>query len=517
MPRRPWTHYAQTASPQKLRRRSTKPCTATRANSRRVMRARSTSLTMRGALAYAIGMIEAVFGLASAAQWADVLDADPYQRVSAMYLRKIVRLEQGDWAGAEKLQRSAELLALRSRVPQLFVSSLTVEISAHALALDLAGVQDVIQRERAEAAAYPGWIPYVREAEARFELIRGDLERAKVCFDETIAMTALDENFRSAALPVWVAAQSGLCEVLIGLGRPEEARASALAALSVCEKLDIRTFSNDVVRMLALAEASLGDFTSATARLDRMIAVQNELGVTGLRMGISYEARAEVALWSGDVRAFETFAQLTAREYRHGAGCPLSARYERLTREARSRGIQPLVGLSDFEPTTTAESQVGSLTDLRSAVRDALATTQHASERYQRALRLACGDRSAGRHLYLATDAGPRLVASVDRPPPGRRLEDSVREYLEEQVDRFETQTIALNDLVPATSVAPLTVVDGVEYELALLTCTREQNAQIVGVIALGPGQNLIRDPRRPLLLSAIGEQLAAVQRTHRD
>jgi hypothetical protein len=75
---------------------------------------------------------------------------------------------------------------------------------------------------------------------------------------------------------------------------------------------------------LALAECKLGD-ARAAARLDQLIARQNQLGTTGLRMGMSYEARALVAVWSADAAAFEHFAKLTAREYWHGAQTTLAA------------------------------------------------------------------------------------------------------------------------------------------------------------------------------------------------
>lgn len=173
--------------------------------------------------------------------------------------------------------------------------------------------------------------------------------------------------------------------------------------------------------------------------------------------------------------------------------------------------MQPLIGLSDFEPTTTVESEIGSLIDLRIAVRDALATAAHESERYERALRLACEYGSAlGGHLYLANNAGPRLVASLERPAPGRRLEDSVRDFLDEQADRFETQTVALTDLAPATDAAPTALVDGVEYELALLTYQHADDSKIVGALALVPGREGRRDARQAVLLASIAEQLGA-------
>ncbi|HKU36596.1 MAG TPA: serine/threonine-protein kinase, partial [Polyangiales bacterium] len=375
---------------------------------------------MRCAIAYGLGMVEAVFGLASAAHWADELDRDPLQRVSGLYVRKIVRLEQGDWPGAARLQRSAELLALRARVPPMFNSTFTVEISAHALARDLAGVRHVIERERVEADKYPGWLPYLREAEARFELIRGNFAEARARFERLIEQTAPDAALRSPSMPVWLAAQGGLCETLLALELAAEARQRASAALAICKQVGIGAFANEVERLLALAEAKLGDFPAAVARLDALIAAQTALGVTGLRIGVSYEARAEVALWAGDVAAFDTFASLTAREYRHGSGCPLSARYERLTHEARRRGVHPRVSLDDFAVTQAEHSEPLSSPDLASVVRATLSSAHDAAERYRRALRVVCEARAAlGGHLYLTASQGQAaLVASHELPLP---------------------------------------------------------------------------------------------------
>ncbi len=469
---------------------------------------------IRNAVAYAVGILEAAFGMPSAASWADDLEDDPYQRVSALYLRKIVRLEQGDWTGADKLQRQAEVLALRMRVPPMFTTSLTVEISAHAHARDLAGVKDVIERERVEAARYPGWIPYLREAEARFELIRGNYAHAKQLYELLITDTAVDHSDHSPSLPVWVFAQTGLCESLLGLDRAGDVRAAGVAALAICERLQVRQHSYDLVRVVALAEAKLGDYASAIARLDRVLADQTALGVTGLRIGLTYEARAEIALWSGDAAAFAKYASLTAREYRHGARCPLGVCYERLIQEARCRGLRPIATLSDFEPTTIADSSLsGMAPDLNETVRLAL-HADDAADRYLKALRLVCAARSArGGHLYLPANDGLKLVASCDLGAPPAGLSARVQEYVHEEEDRFDTMTIAIaaddRTALEQTSSSPIERVQGTDYELLLLTHVRGHESQIAGVIAIAPGERTQPNPRQTLLLSAIAAEIS--------
>lgn len=465
---------------------------------------------IRNAIAYGLGTLEAFMGLTTAESWADRLDSDPYQRVSGLYLRKIVRLSHGDWAGAEAFHRQAEVLALRERVPQMFTTTLTVEISAHAYSHDLAGVKDVIDRERAESLRYPGWTPYLWEAECRFDLIRGDYASAKARYDKLLAQYGLDEHGWSAVMPVWVAAQGGLCEALLGLGRPEEARATAIAALEVCARHEIVMYRWELLRMLGLAEGKLGNFGAATAQLDQLLAEQSELGVTGLRIGVSYEARAQVALWSGDAAAFDHFARLTAREYRHGASSPLGARYERLTQEARRRGLVPTASLSDFEPTTMAHS--ADFPDVETVVELALAAATDPRDRCLRALRLVCSARAArGGHLYLAANDGPQLMATCDLTEPADALGRRVRDYLTEQEDRFETKTLAVDEDAPIeiTSQTAIANIDGLQFELLPLTCVQDHELRVTGVLAIAPGEQPQNNPRQVQLLSTIAAHLA--------
>jgi tetratricopeptide (TPR) repeat protein len=462
---------------------------------------------IRNAIAYGIGALEAFFGIASAADRVAELDRDPYQQVSALYIRKVVRLEQGDWAGAEKFRREAEVLALRAHIPPMF-TTLTVEISAHAYARDLAGVKDVIDRERIEAARYPGWVPYLREAEARFELARGDYAAAKARYDRMGEWSTIDEHGRSETMPVWVAAQGGMCEALLGLGLAAEAQATARAALSVCAKNDIHLYAYELERMLAFAEAKLGDFESANARLDRVIAAQTALGTTGLRIGINYEARAEIALWNADPVAFDQFARHTAREYRHGAGSPLGVRYERLMHEARRRGIARSAKLSDFRPSLVVDGGTIEPLDPQSAISVGLAGASGPEELHQRALRLLCSMRSArGGYMYLTTSDGPQLVATFDLPPPGRGLREYVASYLSEQEDSFETKTVGVVDSIAETSSAN-TRIDETEYELLPLRCVHDDEPLSVGVIVLVPGARQLINPYQLQLVAAIAQRL---------
>jgi tetratricopeptide (TPR) repeat protein len=243
------------------------------------------------------------------------------------------------------------------------VSLLTVELSAYAHARDLVGVKEVTQRMESLAVLCPGWVPYVRDAQARFHLIRGDFAAAVSGFEQCLELVPVDASWHAPGIPVWITAKAGLSEALVGLERVEEAHALVAAALALCEVQQVESHSYELIRALAIAEAKLGQLEPAIARLEALIHKQTAAGVSGLRLGLSYEARAQVAIWAGDEDALKHNAQLTAREYRYGARSPLSARYERLLNDAQRSGMLCTPELAGFKAgVRNVSSADGSLT-----------------------------------------------------------------------------------------------------------------------------------------------------------
>jgi hypothetical protein len=465
--------------------------------------------SIRNAVAFGVGILEASFGLATATQWAELLAHNPFHRLSALHLRKIVRLEQGDWNGADALRREAELLALQSRAPQMFHFSLTVEISAYAHARDLIGVKQVIERYDELAAECEGWVPYLRDAQARFQLLRGDFAAARTSFEQCIALTALDEQRHSRMMAVWVSAQTGLAEALLALECVAQARESAASALQICESLEIGSHANELTRVLALAEAKQGDVALAKQRIDQLIERQVALGVSGLRLGLSYETRAMIAVCGCDEAAFGKYARLTAREYRYGADCPLGTRYARLMNEARRNGFQPV---EDLDPIELRAERRAESAPIHSMLPGAQTSLRDDNERARSALRLVCDARSAlGGHLYLMRAPGPQLVASLGIAPPPSSLGERVAERLALEHDTSEIATsIDHGALADRTSRAVETTAQagGVSYELMPLTCVVAGTHRIVGAIALSSLAPQRAKPGQAKLLATLAAYL---------
>jgi tetratricopeptide (TPR) repeat protein len=465
--------------------------------------------SMRNAVMFAIGSAEAQLGLASAASWAARLDGDGFQRLSALNLRKLVRLEQGDAEGAERWRRQAEVLALQQRYPSMFNTSGTFEVFAYAQCNDLAGLTQVIEQLRPLAARSPSWVPVLLSAEGSFQQVRGDYEVASAKYEACLEIDR--KKLEGVTVYPWtrLSSQVGLAECLMNMGRVEEARAFASAALL---ELKARCRAGigpaSLVRVLALAEAKLGD-ARGVEKLDALIAKQNAIGATGLRVGLSYEARARIAIWSGDEAAFEKFSQLTAREYRHGARTTLGARYALLMNEAARSGMQAKLTLADFQALESTSS-VPAGDERITMITRSISDQRSARERTKIALQAICTALAASEgYLFLITPAGPVLRASQGGGTPARLIGERVAAYVSErQSDASDLDEMATGMLEDDVARVPTVQTGARRYELLPLGCVKGATSVLVGVAVIELAVDRERDPRRALLLHAVAQTL---------
>jgi tetratricopeptide (TPR) repeat protein len=469
--------------------------------------------SIRNALAYCVGAIEAGLGLLSAVSWAELLDRDPLQRVNAMQIRQVVRLQQGDPEGAERFRKQAEVLAVQARARQMFTNMASVELGAYAAAHDLTGVKQAAAAIEVLAARFEGWIPVSHLAQGHFERLRGNPEAALSAYERCLALSSPDPQKPWASIASWPRAIAGYIEVLIELGRFEDAKLQGERALTIGRERGLAVALHDIARALALVEAKLGDYTSATARLSEVIAQQLELGVSGLNLGASYEARARIAIWAGDTAAVEEYAALTAREYRHGRGSPLGALYERLMAEARQAGVPVLPQLSEFESTVMAKTVLAHRLSVPVQVSQSMRSAESMGHRAVRALHLICDARGAhAGHLYLLAEGGLALAASNCDKQPDAGLLEFVTEFLTRELDEPEMETVPEAETALKSSSRSSLWTDpyGSVYEPLLLTCVVDGIALCAGVAVLlddGPRE---RHGKAAEVVSAVGAQLIA-------
>ena len=463
---------------------------------------------LRSAVVFALAIMDLQLGRGTANTWAERLDQDPYQRISALNIRKIECLEQGDRLGADKYRRQAEVLSLQMRSPQMFRSLLLIEFAACVRARDLSGIRHVLDEMTPLAARHIEWVPIAMLTEAFFHVLRGDLALAEQRFEICRNLCAPDNAGNSRNLAVWLAAHQGLAEVLLQTSREHEAHAVASTALEACLKRGIVAGATDLSRTLGLIEAKLGDARGAE-RIEAEIALLRQRGATGIRIGLSFEARAQIAIWDDDRNSFEKYAAHTAQEYRHGARSPLSARYARLLNEAARHGWQASYALSRLENFSTTAGGALATSELRARVLGTLVTNNDSSGRAQRVLDAVCAELECDiGHLYLLTDQALVLCASRGEAAPPS-LYDLVQRWVELDRERArELDDLATGELLEGAD-GPVNVhTDHRSYELQPLRFVLDGSPTLAAVAAI-----LVSEPRPPrapnaALLQVLAEHL---------
>jgi tetratricopeptide (TPR) repeat protein len=465
---------------------------------------------MRNAVAYGISTLEASMGIATAERWAEVLDNDPMQRVNAMYLRRVMALQRGDAEEAEAHRKRAEVLAAQSTVRQMFASLVSVELAAFARARDLTGVQQIRARIEQLAAGAKPWLAYKHLADGYFQQICGEHAAALEAFERCIAMATPDEQDDSRTTMCWAPGSAAYIDALVTLGRAEEAKAFGEQTLARWRALGFGFGSLEIERNLALAEAKLGEHEAAAKRLESVAARQLEVGVAGLHLGATYEARTRAAIWAGDARAVEIYGRKTAREYRHGHGSPLGARYERLMDEARVRGFELLPELLEL-----GGQHGGKRWDNPQAtvaiVERKLKEAQNPRERAQRALVLMCSARHAIRgHLYLHDGKELAHVASHGTGDAPAELTEMVRSFFGRELAAEDALTAVLTDQLPAGTTLTLGK-GGPAFEPIGISFVDDSSVVHVGVLAIELAKNTSTIMSTTPLLEALAEHLAKV------
>jgi tetratricopeptide (TPR) repeat protein len=466
---------------------------------------------MRNAVAYGVATLEASMGIATAERWAEVLDDDPLQRVNAMYLRRVMALQRGDADEAERHRKQAELLAAQSTVRQMFTSLLSVELAAFARARDLTGVQQLRARIELLAAQAPPWLAYKHLADGYFHQICGEHEAALAAFERCLAMATPDDDDDTRTTMCWPPGSAAYIEALVSLGRADEARTFGEHTLARGRQLGLGFGSLEIERMLALAEAHLGEHESAARRLEDIAHRQLAVGVQGLHLGATYEARTRVAILAGDHAAVEEYGRRTAREYRHGHGSPLGARYERLMDDARLAGLPLLPALSELGGALGGRSWDRSQSTT-ALIERKLGPARNAKERAERALQLLCGARGLGRgHLYLHDGTRLAHAAAHGAPEPSAELTESLRAFFERELQAHEQITAVLDDVHSARTTQATSRKDEPAFEPVCLSYMDGDTIVHVGVLAIELRKGVATVMSTTPLIEAMAEHLASI------
>jgi hypothetical protein len=397
--------------------------------------------SIRSAIANALATLEVALGHPTAARWIEALDVDPKQQVNAMYLRRLLCIQDGDIEGAERHRKQAEVLAVQASTRQMFLPPLRVEVGIQYRAGDLAGLKQAADQVERLAANAPGWLPQRHLARAYYQQLRGDLAAAKQEFESSIEAALAGGVYwcRSS----WAAATAGQIAVLVELDQDEAAREIGVRALARCAELQIDAMSQDIARGLAVAEAKLGQLVEAGQRLDSLI--QRRRDLTDAHRALDYEARAQVAILAGDGPAAQHFIDLLSAQGHTGRNPTAWKSDQRVVEQARRSGLIAARPVTAFETTVLGQAPQPHVKVASSRLLLELPKTLSAERRAQRALDLMCDALPArSAWLYLAQEAGPKQVAA--RGEPRQAPDGLVTSYWQSTLTEEGMMTAATDD-----------------------------------------------------------------------
>jgi hypothetical protein len=434
---------------------------------------------IRNAIALAIASNELSQGNPAALQWFEVMDRDPMQQVNAMYLRRLLCIYRGDSSAAEQYRKQAELLAVQATGGQMFAAPLRPELVAQAQIGDLTGLRQVVDAIAELAAREPGWILQHQLAQGFFQQLRGDLRAARQAFERCVEEAPKLDDYTT-----WIAAAAGYVSALVGLGEHEAAQRHGALALARSRELGIDVEARDLIRELAIAEAKLGDFESASARLDALISARS--GAMESHIVADHEARARIAIWAKDPAAPMLIARLTAMQLRLGRSPLMLERQVHLLNEAKLAGVSFQLPPSTFETSVLGTSARPARSEVAASVLPELRRIPVARERAARALKLLneAYAAPAGR-LYLVQDGALRCVASMGVAAVSG-LDAFVSAYWSDQMEDTLLTEVVSEATVKDAGIAVASFNEGgVTYRMVTLRCVEAAPTAFVGIAAL--------------------------------
>lgn len=241
----------------------------------------------------------------------------------------------------------------------------------------------------------------------------------------------------------------------------------------------MRYYARNLSRSIASAEAGLGRFAEACARVEAVVDEQKALGIVGLQLGQSYELLARIALGASDAERFGHFAALAREQYRPGKSSVLGALYERLMDEGRKEGFVDPQARPVTPMEVDAQRSAAGITEL-------LAGCTSATERAERALGLLCdGDPPTRGHLLLYTEKGLELVASNVPTDCASEIVAFAKECLDRETHADAVETGALDSVALGTMSAEWQDTRGNFYDIVLLGATIGGAFRIGGIALL--------------------------------
>ncbi len=445
---------------------------------------------VRLSLLYAVGVLEASFGIASALERADRIASFPLFEVNAARIRMQYYLSTGDAQQAKNSRKAVDLLRIQNSPTQLFEGGLYfAELVTSVISEELIYVKQLMPELEKMAGRFETWVPVLRFAQGEYQRIRGDFTGA---LEEFVACLAMVEAGRHV---VWPRAAGSYLLTLRHLDRLPQAREQGWRLVEDAERVGLRIADLRIREALALVEAELGAYSNAIQLCDSMFERCEELGASGLLPGLSHETRARVALAMRDDETFQIHSEACAQHFRVGSNPALTARFEKLLGEARQSELLEPEAVEAVSSSTSMMTTASLVSEVAQSFTDCHGPQERAEQALIVIARLL---ESPAGFLYVLKREGPVISARTGSRPLPAELDAMVRDYLSAEVEQIAGETPideeVLTSMGDGDESAIFTCGQGERYYPLLLNHPLGQRTVVTGlaVLLLAPDQKVV-------------------------
>jgi len=376
-------------------------------------------------------VIDAALGRAACIEAADQIEKHQGWQSNAWVIRMVHQLWQGDAQEAERSHKQFELARVQNSASQTFEGMhLPWQLAAHVAMEDLTRIKRSLAEIAPLAARFAAFRTVLSYGEAEYHRIRGDAANALA------RLTDLLKGCEPGTHQMWPQLAAAHLRALDEAGQTAQAEDQGRTYLAAASRAELGTTAELWIALaLSVIEAKLGRADAARSA-DAWIEHCLGLGATGLRLGLAYEARTRIAISQSDAAGYERYRALCEWEFVKASNPALSAKLQRLTREAQQRKViaeAPMLEGARNLPATTIRLKLQGCNDAAERARVALAL-------------LAQRSGATEGHLYQMRGDVPTLVASIGAVEPDPSLVDIVNEYIAAEA-QADTQATGITEV----------------------------------------------------------------------
>jgi tRNA A-37 threonylcarbamoyl transferase component Bud32 len=449
---------------------------------------------MRRFALYALGSLECFRQDPEALRIADRLEATGSKlfEMFANQIRATYHGLSGEEDTAQRHREQVEQFAVQAGSSwQAEIWSPSSALLCYKLTVDIVGLQRAARQLERLAQDLPSLRRHALLANAAIAAARGDIEQARA-----LALPIINA-VEPRAFVGWAATLSVEIRCLCALGEAEQGRQLGERVLALYDARDrsVSTMIAPLVIELALAEAQLGMAVAADARIEAYLSGLGDRGGAATR-GALHEARARIALRSGDAATAEQQLARMERCFQPTYNPVLVARCERLRRELQAESAERVRTSQSFELGLSA-TQI---------VRRALHECRSEQQRFSRALEMLLDHAGATRGAIFDHEAGELVVRAA---VGGFEATPEQRAALHEQLAAACQDDSVTVSTGSERSARESQACDPDVAHALVLTARRGERREPIGAALIAQDGKALRVPP-PALLSAIADGLGS-------